>query len=220
MRPVVTGFIITVAILVARCSSASESAAVELPITVQIQDHSHVAPASLSSAAAVVTRMYERIGVRIKWPGVVRWKGEHATFDHREETSHAAIGQLTIIILNAKMAARGQVKEGVLGFAAVADEGMGRIAYAIYDRVRSIALELPINEADLLGFVMAHEIGHLMLPRRSHSTSGLMKSDWDIHDLERVDLLKLQFSEQQAAQIRATIENESSRILARATPRR
>jgi len=59
-----------------------------------------------------------------------------------------------------------------------------------------------------------------MLPRRSHSTSGLMKSDWDIHDLERVDLLKLQFSEQQAAQIRATIENESSRILARATPRR
>jgi hypothetical protein len=86
--------------------------------------------------------------------------------------------------------------------------------------VRSIALELPINEADLLGFVMAHEIGHLMLPRRSHCTSGLMKSDWDIHDLERLDLLKLQFSEQQAAQIRATIENESSRILARATPRR
>jgi len=112
------------------------------------------------------------------------------------------------------------VKEEVLGFAAVADEGMGRIAYAIYDRVRSIALELPINEAELLGFVMAHEIGHLMLPRGSHSSAGLMKSDWDIHDLEEVDLLKLQFSEQQAAQIRSTIENESSRIMVRATPRR
>ena len=220
MRHVVTGFIIAVAMLGPRGSSASESPAGELPITVQIQDHSHVPPALLSSAAAVVTRMYEGIGVRIKWTGVVRWNGDHARFDHREETSHAALGQLTIIILNSKMAARGHVKEEVLGFAAVADEGMGRIAYAIYDRVRSIALELPINEAELLGFVMAHEIGHLMLPRGSHSSAGLMKSDWDIHDLEEVDLLKLQFSEQQAAQIRSTIENESSRIMVRATPRR
>src|SRR5262245_22419734 len=124
MRPVVTGFVITVVILVARLSPASESPAVGLPITVQIQDHSHVPPASLSGAAAVVTRMYEGIGVRIKWTGVVRWNGERAAFDHREETSHAAIGQLTIIILNSKMAARGHVDEGVLGFAAVADEGM------------------------------------------------------------------------------------------------
>jgi hypothetical protein len=67
---------------------------------------------------------------------------------------------------------------------------------------------------------MSHEIGHLMLPRGSHTTAGLMKSDWDSHDLEGVDLLKLKFSEQQAAQIRSTIENESSRLMARATPRR
>src|SRR5262249_45030765 len=122
-------------------------------------------------------------------------------------------------ILNPKMAARGHIAPGVLGYAAVPDEGMGAIAYAIYDRVRSVALEVPTNEGNLLGFVMAHEIGHLMLPRGSHSRAGLMKSDWDVRDLGRVDLAKLQFSEQQAAQIRSTIESESLRILARATPR-
>jgi len=216
MRQVVTGIVITVAILGARFSSAADSAAEQI-ITVQIQDHAHVPAASLSSATAMVTRMYERIGVRIKWTKVVRWEGGHASFDHREATSDAAIGQLTVIVLNPKMAARGHVAPGVLGFAAVPDEGMGRIAYAIYDRVRSIALEVPTNESDLLGFVMAHEIGHLMLPRGSHSRSGLMKSDWDIRDLGRVDLQKLQFSELQAAQIRDTIDSESSRILELAT---
>jgi len=216
MRQVVTGLIITIAMLGARFSSAAESTA-DQTITVQIQDHAHVPEASLSKAAAMVTRMYERIGVRIQWTGVVRWDGGHARFDHREETSHDALGQLTIIILNPKMADRGRVAPGVLGFAAVPDEGMGRIAYAVYDRVRSIALEVPTSDSNLLGFVMAHEIGHLMLPRGSHTRSGLMKSDWDVRDLARVDLQKLQFSELQAEQIRSTIENEASRILELAT---
>jgi hypothetical protein len=56
---------------------------------------------------------------------------------------------------------------------------------------------------------MAHEIGHVTLPRGSHTKAGLMKSDWDVRDLGRADLLKLQFSEQQADQIRSTIESES-----------
>jgi hypothetical protein len=219
MRHVVTGLIITVAILGARFSSASESPAAEHPITIQIHDYSRLPADSLSSATAIVTRMYERIGVRINWVGVVRWEGGHASFERREETSHPAIARLTMIILNPKMAARGRVAPDVLGFAAVADEGMGSIAYAIYDRVRSVALEVPANEADLLGFVMAHEIGHLLLPRGSHSGAGLMRSNWDVRDLGRVDLQNLQFSTEQASQIRSTIESEA-RLLASATPKR
>jgi hypothetical protein len=217
MRQIVTGVIITVAILSARFSSAAENPTAEHTITVQIHDYSSVPADSLSSATAIVTRMYERIGVRIQWRGVVRWEGRRPRYEGREETSHAA-AQMTLIILNPKMAARGHMAPDVLGFAAVPDEGMGAIAYAIYDRVRSVAREVPTNEGSLLGFVMAHEIGHLMLGRGSHSETGLMNGRWDIHELGRVDLLKLQFSDQQAAQIRSTIESESM-LLARATPR-
>jgi len=216
MRQLATGFIITVAILGARFSCASASADAEQTITVQIHDYSHVPAESLSSATAIVTRMYEDIGVRIKWRGVVRWEGRRPRYEDGDTSRKAA--QVTVIILNPKMALRGQVAPDVLGFAAVPDEGMGAIAYAIYDRVRSVALEVPTSDGTLLGFVMAHEIGHLMLPRGSHSHGGLMKGDWDVHELGRVDLLKLQFSDQQAAQIRSTIESES-RVLARATPR-
>jgi hypothetical protein len=208
-------FIFTAAILGARFSSASERPAVEQSVTVQIHDYAQVPNDSLSSATAMVSRMYEKIGVRIEWMGVVRQGDRHARSERREETSQTAIAQMTIIILTPKMAARGQVAEGVLGFAAVADEGMGRICYAIFDRVRSVALSIPTSESQVLGFVMAHEIGHLLLPRGSHSVKGLMRDHWDVRDLRRIDLMKLQFSEDQATQIRATIDNESSRLLAR-----
>ena len=105
------------------------------------------------------------------------------------------------------MAARGRFADGALGMAAVADEGMGRIAYAIYDRVRDTASRAGIGEADLLGFVMAHEIGHLLLPRGSQPESGLMRGRWTIRNFRRIDVANLEFSPLQASQIRVTIEN-------------
>jgi hypothetical protein len=36
---------------------------------------------------------------------------------------------------------------------------------------------------DVMGLVMAHEIGHLLLPY-GHSRTGLMRPNWDIGDLQ------------------------------------
>jgi hypothetical protein len=109
------------------------------------------------------------------------------------------------------MAARGRVADGVLGYAAVASEGMGRIAYVIFDRVRSIATASATHDGDILAFVMAHEIAHLLLPHGPQPSTGLMKSCWTVHDFRGLDVLKLGFSPQQASQIRRTIENEAAR---------
>lgn len=214
MRSIVA-FMFTAAVLGARFSSASERPVADQSVTVQIHDYAQVPNDSLSSASAMVARLYEKIGVRIEWIGVLRKGDRRAKSERREETSRHAIAQITILILTPKMAAKSPVAEGVLGFAAVADQGMGRICYAIFDRVRSVALSIPTDESQVLGFVMAHEIGHLLLPRGSHSTNGLMRDHWDVRDMRRIDLLKLQFSEAQTSLIRATIENESTRLLAR-----
>jgi hypothetical protein len=32
----------------------------------------------------------------------------------------------------------------------------------------------------LLGHVMAHEIGHLLLPVNSHASRGIMRGEWDV----------------------------------------
>jgi hypothetical protein len=215
MRSVVTLLVFTLAIGSVRLGSARERADEELPITIQIHDYWHVPSESLARASAIVTSTYEKIGVRTEWIGVVRQDVRRRGSKPRRDRSRMPIAQLTIIILTKDMAARGRFADGALGLAAVADEGMGRIAYAIYDRVRDTASRAAMNEADLLGFVMAHEIGHLLLPSRSPDT-GLMRSRWTVRDFKRLDVATLEFSPLQASQIRKTIENNPPTFVARA----
>ena len=156
-------------------------------VTIQIHDYSQVPNDALSRATDIVTALYERIGVHMEWIGVLRKRKMDAPDpEHREALSTVPVAQLTIIILSPKMAASGHIADGVLGYAAVASEGMGRIAYAIYDRVRSTARQLARNDGDLLGYVMTHEIGHLLLPRGPQPESGVMKGRWSLEDFRQV----------------------------------
>ncbi len=185
--------------------SADDRTDSELAVTIQIHDYWHVSSRSLTRAREVVTAMYERIGVRTEWLGVVQQSEWHPGSPRREAISRLPIAQITLIILTPKMAARGHVEDGALGFAAVPTEGMGRIAYAIYDRIRDTAARAAMNEDDLLGFVMAHEIAHLMLPRGAHEQTGLMRGHWNVRDFQHTDVMRLGFSPQQASEIRSTL---------------
>jgi hypothetical protein len=185
--------------------SAHDHDVAELAVTIQIHDYWHLSTESLTRAREVVTAMYERIGVQTEWMGVVQQSERHPGSAPRDSISRIPIAQVTLIILTPKMAARGHVEDGALGFAAVPSEGMGRIAYAIFDRVRDTAARAGMSEDDLLGFVMAHEIAHLMLPRGAHAETGLMRGHWNIRDFRQTDVISLGFSPQQASEIRSTL---------------
>jgi len=208
---------LTFAICSVRLLSADDRADEELAVTIQIHDYWHVSNQSLIRAREVVTAMYERIGVRTEWMGVVQQSERHPGSAPRDSISRMPIAQVTLIILTPRMAARGHIEEGALGFAAVPSEGMGRIAYAIYDRVRDTAARAAMNEDDLLGFVMAHEIAHLMLPRGAHEETGLMRGHWNVRDFQQTDVVTLGFSPQQAAGIRSTLLHSPPTLAANAT---
>jgi hypothetical protein len=220
MPRVVAFLVLTFAIGSVRLSFADEPADRELPVMIQIHDYWHVSNETLVRARAVVTGIYERIGVRTEWTGVIHQNERHPGSAHNgSPTARLPVAQVTMIILTPNMAARGHVEDGALGFAAVASEGMGRIAYAIYDRVRDTALKSAMNEGDLLGFVMAHEIAHLLLPPASHSEAGLMRGHWTVRDLQQIDVLKLGFSPQQASGIRDMLRHDSPILAADAAGR-
>jgi hypothetical protein len=50
-------------------------------------------------------------------------------------------------------------------------------AVIIADEVRKRAALQFINPGELLGLVMAHEIGHLLLRSKAHSTEGIMQGE-------------------------------------------
>jgi len=202
--------ILTFAIGSVRLLTAEEPVSGELPVTIQIHDYWHVSNRSLAHARDFVTATYKQIGVRTEWLGVVQQNEQRpgSTPPHAA-TARLPIAQITVIILTPKMAARGHIEEDALGFAAVPEDGMGRIAYAIYDRVRDTAARAAMNEDDLLGFVMAHEIAHLLLPRGAHTETGLMRGHWNVRDFQQTDVLKLGFSPQQASVMRSTLLHDT-----------
>jgi hypothetical protein len=50
-------------------------------------------------------------------------------------------------------------------------------AQAYYDRIRDAAVKFRAPAWSVLGDVIAHEIGHLLLPHNSHSARGVMRPD-------------------------------------------
>jgi hypothetical protein len=182
----------------------------ELAVTAQVHDYARVQAEQLLRSSALVARVYEKSGVRLDWLDTVQQPIRRSSSAVRDITSSPQVAQLTVIIVTDEMAQRASVPDGVLGYAAVpGDGGMGRIAYVIYERVQQIARDGGRNDAELLAFVMAHEMGHLLLGRGVKSPSGLMKCRWDRRQMQGLDAQKLKFSEQHALRIRNALQDRA-----------
>jgi hypothetical protein len=54
----------------------------------------------------------------------------------------------------------------------------GRLATLYSDRIISAAARVDVEKGTLLGRVLAHEVGHLLLGTNHHGDTGLMRGDW------------------------------------------
>ena len=66
-----------------------------------------------------------------------------------------------------------------------------------------------MDASQLLGHVMAHELGHLLLPHGAHSAAGLMRPALDRAQVRAAIAGLLTFTPDQAALIRARLQNVS-----------
>ena len=94
----------------------------------------------------------------------------------------------------------------VLGFATGRRGRAGKIAYIFVHRVNDLAARYRLDPSVILGAVMAHELGHLLLPFESHSQAGLMRPLLDAADFRQAHRGELLFTAEQAAQIRSATE--------------
>lgn len=111
----------------------------------------------------------------------------------------------SVLVLHILPAGTSRHQAGVnaLGFATVAtDMGFSCYAGVFYDRIAQIAPGP--HAAALLGHVMAHEIGHLLLGPGRHSDAGIMKTKWYSDYLALPNLRRLQFG---ASERRLLINN-------------
>lgn len=174
----------------------------ERAVGIRIHDYAHIQEAALARAQEVVSGMYSTIGVRTDW--LEPLQQSDGVFDGIGARK-GGTSDLVIIILTSEMANRGEFPDSTMGYAAVAPGVGGRVAYVIYDRVRDFAGDTMVDDMRMMGIVMAHEIGHLLLTHQSHSAGGLMRGRWQQSEFRPARRFDLQFSEPQAVEIRRTL---------------
>ena len=146
----------------AAAAAAGRYAEPELPITVRVDDKAGVQGAVLKLAQARAAEVFAMSGVKVDW------------IDGAEANRLKLVAPYTILIMAeapaALKAAMDQLGADVMGQGA---PFIGR-AYIYYDRVLHLSPAPPRDVVTTLGDVIAHELGHLMLPP-GHSTTGIMR---------------------------------------------
>jgi hypothetical protein len=107
--------------------------------------------------------------------------------------------------------------DAAFGVAFLGSDGRGRYADVFWSR----ALQLDANSDAssrlgldrILGSIMAHEMGHLLLGLNAHSVRGLMRAHWGIDELGRIDMGTLRFLPEQGKRMRARIANATSVLI-------
>ena len=78
----------------------------------------------------------------------------------------------------------------------------GSLATIYLDRVQELAALAAVDESELLGRAIAHEIGHMLIGRPDHSRTGLMRAVWVSGELRRGVPTDWLFSGGEAAELR------------------
>jgi hypothetical protein len=147
------------------------------------------APAAIVHVAQEeVTRVYADIGVPLEWSAP-----SDAPADPRPA--------IRIVLLPYETGDLRRSENTVMGAATRTAQG-NLIAYVFYQRVRAEADRYDVSPALVLACAIAHELGHLLLPVRTHAPTGLMRACWSRDEFHRAEHGQLTFLPAEVARIR------------------
>jgi hypothetical protein len=170
----------TAVMLAAGVAGTSGSAAVILDsLSVRIYDNAGVLAAGRARAIKRASEILGRADLAVAW----RDCPAGGVFARGGCAGPPAPGELAVRLVRSP---KDDPHPRALGNALIdATTGSGTLATVFVDRVTAMALQGKHDPWSMVGGVMAHEIGHLLLGTNSHSETGLMREIWSLKDLAR-----------------------------------
>jgi hypothetical protein len=185
-------------------AAATASSAELLSIDCLVDELVPVADDTLAEARQRAARIFEPLAVQIAWFDTASAVARHRALAD-PAAQRAFVTSLYVVRLVAEEGGRGMTaSEHALGTAAVGT----RVAVIPYPRVLKLARSGSATPGLVLGHVIAHELGHLLLQRASHSAAGLMQATLDLQLAQQGRLL---FTPAEGQAIRAAIARNAGR---------
>lgn len=164
--------------------------------SVRLQDYANVPAVWLTKAKAVATGILENAGVRVLWSDCSPNSGRRDTVC----SIPSGVIDLQLRILSKEMAKRTHRTRHSMGYAMVSGR-FPSIASVFYHRAVELEAAKSGARAEILGGILAHEIGHLLLAENSHSGTGVLRAQWGDQDLRMIARGRLWFTPEQAARM-------------------
>jgi hypothetical protein len=179
-------------------ASSQHTDAGELKLTLVIYNHAHVSEETLEKAENAASEIFAHAGVRLVWV-----EGFAYAAERRDALIPAPEDPATLVVKlqPESEAARYGVRSvcGGIGF------DSGAIIF-----VRRFDSGIGISVGTRLGYLMAHEVGHILLGPEAHSIVGIMRGTLLEKDWIQAAQGTLSFTRSQTKQIRAWITKRTA----------
>lgn len=193
-----------------------------LSFEVRLQDYAGLQKGSLDQATATAGAVFKRAGVIVEW---VDCTPTNADIDERCKNRLGK--QVRVLrILSPEMTAKIAQTGIEFGRAMLVENGSrGTYASVYWQRVKELAggragilglgldiVPMRLKEARILGYVLAHELGHLF--GNHHSKVGVMHGPWSPSELAEVLRGTLRFRKTEERHIRLSVTRSVEELAA------
>ena len=197
-------------------NAAAHSSDRDVCITVHVRNYAGVDAKTLKDAERIAAAIFSKAGVESRW---IDESDEPSPPQNRdadsEDQTPTNLSHIGLHILSPDMAGRLTLPDNVMGLS----PGTGpdrQFVYVFHKRAKELALRQvtavakeeisrPATLNQILGAIIAHEIGHILLNRSSHTETGIMRGTWDLTNLSDIAYESLFFTSRQAVVIRAEV---------------
>ena len=164
----------------------------------------NVAPSVLSEARDRATEVLGRSGITLTWPDCASPANPIANprcrgISYPEHFSVRLVPKFS------------PVNERIFGQSFQNEAGEGSYVLVYFAALAVFKPATAVSTGDLLGCVVAHELGHLLLGTASHSANGLMSAVWQDPELQLAAHGDLHFTRNEADRMRVRYAAASAR---------
>jgi hypothetical protein len=192
---------LTTAVLAAAISAGCAFAAGQTQVDVYINAHDD-SSLLIGSGTIIASAVYQRIGVRLNWH-----TGEPKV------TSGSASNDSSRRVYKVRTVAQAPDSASAGALASTDEVGSSGTQITVYkDRILRLLNANPRLQYVAVGYVLAHELAHLMQGVLRHSESGILKARWSYDEYQEMCLRKLAFTQTDIELIHQRLAQSAARL--------
>jgi hypothetical protein len=175
---------------------------------VSVYDDARVPANTLARAERQATKIFWRAGLDVNWLNCADTNNASCA------SAFTDIGGRVHLVLRITSNVASSTSDTAFGIAYLGSDGTGQYCDVFWERARD--LESAAADVGLiLGSVMAHEMGHLLLGSNSHAVSGIMRAHWEHSELRRISMGSLLFLPEQSQRMGARVTERAGLLMSR-----